>query len=256
MKVSFEEAAQMYIRLRWPVFPVSVDKVPLTKHGYRDATISPRQIEDWSKRFQDANIAIATGRSSGVVVLDVDGDAGFESLEHLKSRGLRFPDGPSSKTGRGLHIYMKHDKVMKSSVSKLGPGLDIRADGGSIIAPPSIHASGVEYTWIHSPEDMPLAHFPMAGLLMLYKPKVRVSRPAPHQHDLRELTDRVSRAQPGSRNCELNAAAYMAGRLVRDGLVTEKDALSALIQAAMASGLPERESRITARSGIRAGAEA
>lgn len=255
MQVTFEEAAQLYIRLRWPVFPTHPEsKAPLTRHGYKEATTSPKQIELWSKEFPDANISIATGRPSGLAVLDIDGDDGLESLGVLKSRGISFPEGPSVQTGRGRHIYMKHDNVMKSSVAKLGPGLDIRADGGSIIAPPSIHASGAIYTWITDPIQDPIHHFPMAGLLLLYKPRVRVNRPAPHQTDLRELTDRVSSAQPGTRNNELNAAAYLAGRLVREGAVSELEAVNAMTQAGMAAGLSEHESRITARSGIRAGA--
>lgn len=255
MRVSFREAAQRYVDLRWPVFPVSIDKIPLTRHGYKDATVSPNQINEWDNLYPDANIAIATGRVSGLIVLDVDGEEGEESLKEMASHGIVFPDKPCSRTGRGRHIYMRYDRHMKSSVSKLGRNLDIRADGGSIIAPPSIHSSGIEYRWLSGPEQK-LHHFPLKALLTLYAPRVRVPRPAPQQHSLRELTDRVSSAQCGTRNNELNAAAYLAGRLIREGAASASEAFRALVQAGMSCGLTKHESELTVRSGLRAGSEA
>jgi len=254
MRVSFAQAAERYQALRWPVFPVSVDKAPLTRHGYKDATVSPNQIRMWSELYPDANIAIATGRVSGLIVLDVDGEEGEESLKALAETGIVFPQGPCVRSGRGRHIYMRYDRHMKSSVSRLAPNLDIRADGGSIIAPPSIHASGREYTWAQPPEGA-LSHFPLNGLLMLYKPRVRVPRPVPQTHSLRELTDRVVGAREGTRNNELNAAAFMAGRLIRDGQASQGEAFQALVQAGMSCGLTKHESELTVRSGLRAGAE-
>lgn len=251
----FLAAAEPYRTLGWAVFPMSRDKRPLCKNGFKDATTDIKQHERWARQFKDCNIAVATGRISGVIVLDVDGDEGEHSLAALADDGLVFPTSPQARTGRGRHIYMKYDRHMKSSVSRFGPNLDIRSDGGSAILPPSIHHSGKPYSWDSDPLQHPLQHFPLAGLLRLYQPKVRVRRVAIHQYDLAELANRVASAQPGTRNNELNSAAYMAGRLVREGKVSEQEAISAMAQAGIAAGLPKREAETTAKSGVQAGWE-
>jgi putative DNA primase/helicase len=132
------------------VFPCKVrGKQPLTKHGCRDASKDLKAISDWWNRYPDANIGIATGSVSGVVVLDVDTKAsGRETLAVLEDEHGHLPDAPTVLTGGGgLHIYFRDPGGLRNSAGMLGQGLDFRADGGYVIAEPSIHPNGNEYRW-------------------------------------------------------------------------------------------------------------
>jgi len=99
-----------------------------------------------SRRFSAGqNIAIATGPGSGIVVLDVDGE---EGLKLLALYGVSIDDTLAVKTGNGFHMYWQHPGFnVSNSASKIGKGLDIRGDGGYVMAPPSVHPSGHIYTW-------------------------------------------------------------------------------------------------------------
>jgi hypothetical protein len=105
-----------------------------------------------------ANIGIATGATAGLIVLDEDPQkGGTESLAALEAKYGPLPSTVEALTGGdGRHLYLRHPgpgMEVPSSVGKLGPGLDIRADGGYVIAPPSTHRSGRSYEWevLHQP---------------------------------------------------------------------------------------------------------
>lgn len=124
----------------------SAGKHPITPRGLNDATTNLARIRAWWQKHPQANIGLATGEISGIVVLDVDGTEGFKSIS-----GRPMPETPKVSTGRvdgGIHYYFKHPgRKVKNSVKKVGPGLDIRADGGYVILPPSRHKSGTRYNW-------------------------------------------------------------------------------------------------------------
>lgn len=133
-------------------------KHPITPRGVIEATTRVTQVRIWWSKQPEANIGIATGEVSGIVVLDVDGAEGFTGLA-----GRSLPATPTVTTGRvdgGTHFYFKHPGgKVKNSVRKLGNGLDIRGDGGYVIAPPSRHKSGQRYQWGND-LDTPLADLP------------------------------------------------------------------------------------------------
>jgi putative DNA primase/helicase len=246
---------QTYIDLKWPIFPMTREKRPLTNRGYRDATVDQRVIDDWVRRFPGCNWAVATGKISGITVVDVDGPQGEQTLYTLAEEGVVIDSPLQCLTGRGRHLYFKHDRSMKSSVGRLGPGLDIRADGGSATLPPSVHISGKRYEWIADPETTPIPHLPLSAFLHLYRPRARPSWGGAPSISLTEIVGKISSAVPGTRNHELNAAAYMAGKLVKHGKVSEDEAEQTLIDAGLAIGLDRHECQATVRSGLRAGAE-
>ena len=95
-------------------------------------------------------MGLLTGNESGLLVLDVDGDEGRESLDVLVEAHGSLPVTAQSKTRRGLHFYFGIPKGhnIRGSVGKLGPGLDIRANGNYIVAPPSRHKAG-QYEWLN-----------------------------------------------------------------------------------------------------------
>ena len=119
-------------------------------------TATEAEIVAWWRRWPDANLGIATGVISGIAVLDVDprhgGDA---SLAALEERWGRLPDTLEVATGGGgRHLWFSSaGEPVPSAV--LGPGLELKAEGGMVVAPPSLHRSGLRYAWVagHGPAD-------------------------------------------------------------------------------------------------------
>jgi hypothetical protein len=158
-------------------------KHPRTRNGLKDATTDPEAIARWWGMWPDANIGVRTGQESGIVVLDIDPrHGGDDALHELEQAHGALPRTVESLTGSGgRHIYFKHpDRAIPNSVGKLAPGLDVRADGGYVIAPPSVHANGRAYCWLadSGPSDIELAELPdwLARRLIL-PPNGRVHAP-------------------------------------------------------------------------------
>jgi putative DNA primase/helicase len=128
-------------------------KHPRVKGGFKAATTDARQIEEWWRKWPDANIGIATGAVSGVIVLDIDGRQGLETLKKLIAE--RGPLSPTHavKTARGWHLYFRTPASGIAIPCSSGNGLDVRGDGGYVVAPPSIHISGHVYRWF-GPDDV------------------------------------------------------------------------------------------------------
>jgi len=124
-------------------------KKPATPHGYKDATRDAATIENWWKADPNYNVAIATGEPSGVFVLDVDGVDGEAALRKLEDKYGKLPASVESITGGGgRHVILRMpDCGLRSSVRKFGDHLDIRANGGFAVMPPSIHETGRRYCW-------------------------------------------------------------------------------------------------------------
>lgn len=125
----------------------SPGKHPRTAHGLKDASREPAKVREWWQRWPDANIGVLTGPESGIIVLDVDGEPGLQTLIEFEGKGLRLPDTYSVTTGRGAHVYFQHPAGLdvRNSAGKIGAGLDIRGAGGYVVAAPSIHSSGARY---------------------------------------------------------------------------------------------------------------
>lgn len=156
------DAALEYAAKGWPVMPVAPgDKKPLTAHGLKDATVYSPQIEEWWTKWPDANIGIPCGRITGAYVLDVDPRHGGDtSLEEL-CPPTKIPDTLVAQTGGGGHHYWfswpENGHEIRNATDIM-PGLDIRGEGGYVVAPPSRLASGGEYVW--EDEDHPPAPTP------------------------------------------------------------------------------------------------
>jgi hypothetical protein len=116
-------------------------------HGVRNASADPAQIDRWWGRWPEANIGIATGSRSGIVVVDLDGPEGVESARKvLPPHALQ--ETLAVQTGNGgYHLYYHHEgEAVPNSVKRLA-GVDVRGDGGYVVAPPSRHYSGRNYEW-------------------------------------------------------------------------------------------------------------
>ena len=137
-----------------------VGKHPRAEHGLHDATLDETTIRQWWARWPDANIGIVTGAASGIVALDIDPrHGGDETLADLERQHGQLPRTVESITGGGgRHIFFAHPGGQVKS-RNLAPGIDVKADGGYVVAPPSLHASGERYAWELSshPDDTALA---------------------------------------------------------------------------------------------------
>lgn len=158
-------AALDYARRGWAVLPLhsagpggcscrrrkcaSAGKHPRTRRGVKNATTDEETIRLWWYRWPNANVGIATGKKSGLVVLDVDPrHGGDESLRELFSGRGTIPKTPTVKTGGGgLHLYFEHPGERVKGRVGVMPGLDVRADGNYVVAPPSLHVCGEVYSW-------------------------------------------------------------------------------------------------------------
>jgi hypothetical protein len=131
------------------VFPLRPrDKVPLTSDGFKSATTDSGLIEQWWHAVPAANIGIATGERSDIFVLDVDGADAEAELRKLETEHGALPPTVEVITGRGRHLWWNYpDKPVRNSAGKVGAGLDIRGEGGYVLAPPSVHPSGRAYCW-------------------------------------------------------------------------------------------------------------
>lgn len=131
-----------YAKQGYKVFPcLPKSKAPATPDGFKSATTDPQTIENWWRAWPTANVAIACGEASNLTVIDVDGEEGWASLKELgydKSQATVL-----TPTGGG-HLYFNYTPSIRNKV-KFKPGLDIRTEGGYVLASPSIHPEGGAY---------------------------------------------------------------------------------------------------------------
>ena len=145
-------AALAYCEHGWSVIPLEPrGKRPLIKwERYQFERPTNADARQWWRKEPNANVGIVTGRINRLVVLDVDpakgGDQALTDLEHEHGA---LPKTVSVRTGGGgQHFYFQHPGVpIPNCAGKLGPGLDVRGEGGYVVAPPSIHLSGKPYEW-------------------------------------------------------------------------------------------------------------
>lgn len=221
----------------------------------------------WWARWPDANVAVLTGAVSGLVVIDIDRrHGGDHTIEELVARHGRLPRTATVQTGDGVHLYFAHPgrRIANDSGQRLGRGLDVRADGGYVLAPPSLHANGRRYlrlepmnsisplpTWmIHELTREPVTTSPTAN----HGPRVATGDSTGWARAaLDNEVQRVSSAVEGTRNTNLNRAAFSLGQIVGGGLLDRAEVETALADAAHRAGLSDREVRLTIQSGLDAG---
>ena len=140
------EAALEYIKEGFKVFPVRLDKKPLTEHGLKDATQTQQGVKEYWTKWPDAGIGIVT---DNIIVLDFDAKSGGLSSLEIIQKNFGLPDTRIHGTGGGgfHYIYLNPNGTNIRNATRLGgyPGVDLRANGGYIVVPPSHHPSGNDY---------------------------------------------------------------------------------------------------------------
>lgn len=185
-------------------FPTA-GKIPRTPRGCLDATVDRDRIAEWWSRWPDADIGVATG--GGLIVLDVDGEHGADTLHDLERAHSPLPATVAVITGSGgAHYYLKSAAPVRNSAGKLGAGLDVRGDGGYVVCPPSSHESGRRYEWCVPPDEAEFAPLPGWLLDRLTEPARGAARPA---SEWRALA--AGGAELGRRN---DSCAKLAGHLL------------------------------------------
>lgn len=205
--------------------------------GWKDASTDPERIRAWWRAYPQANVGLVTGAASGLLVVDVDGPAG------LAAAGERggYPVAPTVRTGRGRHIYLRLPPGDIRNRAGFLAATYLRATGGYVVAPPSVHASGAVYAWEITPDQAPLPAAPGWLLPLITRPdRAAAGRevgpqqagppaegpaaggtlPAGERQQryaeaaLEHELARLAQALPGTRNDALNRAAYSLGRLI------------------------------------------
>ena len=204
----------------------SPGKHPHTKNGLKNASTDPNVAASWWRQWPDANIGIRTGAESGIVVIDVDPRHGGDvSMENLVIPENPLPDTVTALTGGGgEHFVYKHPGIIVTNKTNFYPGIDVRGDGGYIIAAPSNHLLGV-YRWKenHAPGDIEIAELPAWWRKALTGGKTRertatTSTTSTSRSETNGLMERATRyiaaaqgVDDGSRN---DTAFKLAGNLV------------------------------------------
>lgn len=160
------DAAFAYLERGWSVLPAEAHgKRPLIAwRSLQQQRATRHAVLHWFEHWPDANVSIVTGSLSGLVVLDVDArHHGVESLAALEREHGALPLTPEVHTGGGgRHLYFRHPGIALANRVGMWPGIDLRGDGGCVVAPPSIHPSGQPYAWRQgrAAGDLPLADLP------------------------------------------------------------------------------------------------
>jgi hypothetical protein len=227
--------------MRLPVFACGHDKRPVTQHGFHDATRDPAEIKTQFGTPGAAMIGVPTGQGAGFFVVDLDVKNGGQGLEWLAANQHRLPRTRTHKTrsgGQHLLFQWPEGRTVRNSASRIAPGVDVRGNGGYIIAPPSPdyeiadHSALAEApTWLLALIDPPVA--PRA---------IDAPRPAPAprqsgdgtRYGLQALDNEcqaILSAPDGGKHDTLNRAAFSIGGLVAAGELAEGPALQALASA-------------------------
>lgn len=293
MRSNISAHAISYLALGWSIFPLhtpvgeglcsciehrirrgdvdpvcdSVGKHPRLGRGVLEASREVAVVRDWWRRWPDANIGLATGEPSGIWVLDLDTPEALGLIE--AELGFSLPATVAAKTGRGRHLYWRlPEGIAIANRAGVVKGVDVRGNGGYVVAPPSLHYSGAYYEW---EEDTPdeVIEAPAGLLELVRKP---ASKPMPKlatvdpvevlkrgndggrtekyiESALKKAFEAVAGAGEGSRNATLNKEAYSLAGLD----ISHHEITATLLDAARRAGLPEQESLRTIQSGLRSG---
>jgi hypothetical protein len=252
-------AALHYAAGNTPVFPVNfADKHPLCPHGLKDATIDEGQIRTWWRIYPCAMIGVPTGPRSGVWVLDEDVEVtkdidGRATMARLEAKHGSLPITLTSITPRGgKHRLFRWTGInIRSSTAKIGPGIDVRGDGGYFIAPPSVRVDGMSYHWEDATVAIVEAPAWLSELALASSSNATTRRTILDLNTVNGSPRKSSSARDYvwaraalQRECDalntnaaLNTAAFNLGQIVGGGELTEREVIAALIAGAEACGL-------------------
>lgn len=235
MATTIELAAE-YVDSGWSVLPVKPEeKRPFMTNWlqYTKTRATKEMVESWFTNLSGAGVGAVTGKVSNMVVLDVESSCPYPLEDLLK----RYPTQMYSRTGSGgYHLFYQYPTTVShvSNRVRIFEGADLRADGGFIVLPPTVHPNGNRYEWV---KRGPLGAFPMALLDLNSQPRV---------HNDGWITETLRGVTEGGRN---DACARLAGYFFKKGI--NADIVETLLMEWNERNdppLPAREIRTTIRS--------
>jgi hypothetical protein len=249
-------AALEYARRGWPVFPcVPRGKDPISDHGFKDATTDLDQVAAWWRETPEANIGFPPGRA-GLIVLDWDSPEGRKEAQRL---GLYAEPTLAVETARGEHLYFHHPggNIGNRKINKL---IDVRADRGYVLLPPSIHPTGVIYRALGKMDC--IGDLPPEVVKILNAPE---KHPRPERNEapvdagtparrayVRAAVEaeclELANTPEGDRNRRLNVAAFSLARFVATEEADPGKLWDLLTLAASHAGLGDKEIEKTLKS--------
>ena len=259
--------------LGWSFTPL-VGKRPILHRWQVQAREMLEQALAWAA---EGNVGLRTGKASGIIVIDADIQKGADIAS------LDLPGTVTGYTGGGgMHLLYLCTKPLGNSVGKLGKFIDVRADGGQVVFPGSIHPdTGEPYTWApgYEPWTIAVAELPdpiydllvaprrtdaapvadSPAALPAQQPQATTRHPMPSRHERYARTAlllevrAVGMATEGTRNDRLNQAAFNLGQFIGAGVLDRTVVEAELRQAALGVGLELQEVEATLRSGLDAG---
>jgi hypothetical protein len=258
--VTFAEKSDHLVSLGFRVFPL-IGKHPAIKAWPTLASTDPDVIDAWSRQWPEANVAIACGPGSGIVVVDIDiknSAGGEDSIRQLERIGCVFPPCPEVVTASGgRHLYYRYRSGLRNiaGVTKggrgLGRGIDFRTDGGFVVAASSVTDKG-SYRWRYRPLTPEFPAFPdWAAIRLRDRPVAIPSDRFEAKGDIAPLVRFAARQQQGGRNNALYWAACRAADAVRSQSVNASSAEAQLVAAGIQCGLPRPEVEATIASAFR-----
>jgi hypothetical protein len=238
--------ALAYAKHGWAVHPLKPGtNVPRIRDWPNQASTDPDVVAAMWDRWPLANPGIVTGKASGLYVVDVDPKSGGdETLAKLVAEHGPVPAGPVARTpSGGTHYYFQDPGGLRNTAGELGQGIDTRADGGQVAAPPGNRPDG-GYTWAVHPRT-PLPELP-DWLTPAPKIVAPIRRPAAlgNARPDRILAGNeriVLEAPEGRRNPQLFVAACFIAEHAVAGRVSFDEGAAVLLNAAISVGLSERE---------------
>ena len=145
--------AIFYITSGLSIIPLKPgEKAPLIEwKRYQEELPSIDEVTKWFKDCKN-NIAIVCGKVSGnLVVIDFDDKEVYEKFIKELEGDSELKDIVDStwlvETGKGYHIYLRVDSDKPAKTGRLQK-VDIKGEGGYVVAPPSLHPSGKQYTFV------------------------------------------------------------------------------------------------------------
>lgn len=152
MMPTMKRVALDYVEHGFRVFPCDGD-TPLTQRGVKDATNDPDEVKKMWSKYPDANIAIATGKVSNIIVVNIKNHSfikilntmtGIEVLDQYQDvpHRVELPNGD-------IQLYLGYPPNETIQSKDICPKKRVHSDGDFVLAPPSSVLGGRRYKWIH-----------------------------------------------------------------------------------------------------------
>jgi hypothetical protein len=231
----------------YPVFPIAASKRPTCPHAFKDAATEAADIRRLWRDHPGPLLGVPTGKVTNLFVLDLDTAKHDAAAEWLERHAPYLPETRQQTTrSGGLHLFFRHVEGVRNSAGRIALGVDVRAEGGSIIV-------WQPQAWLDRPR--PLAEAPQ-WLIEMAKPKPqpspRVDRAAISESMARRkiegIVGTVAAGKPGQRNAVAYWGAMRLAEMVAQRVLGQADAIALSIAAAGQAGLPPREAAAIAAS--------